>query len=162
DHVDPERVNAQTAPALPLSYGPPISAVLPSPDNATLEPCSAPPTAPAPTSFEPRWDHVEPDRVNNNPAPAPAPAPAPPSRPRPREHPRRPPAAVVTGAADQRRVAIGRQRDARALPGTRASHAGADQLRALLRPRRPRTREHPRRARRQRSAGVVVRATDQR
>ena len=37
-HVDPERVNTHVAPAPPLSNQPPISAVFPSPDSATLLP----------------------------------------------------------------------------------------------------------------------------
>ena len=53
DHVEPERVNTHAAPVSLLSCQPPISAVSPSPDRATLTPCCAPPPAPVPTSFGP-------------------------------------------------------------------------------------------------------------
>src|SRR5205807_508263 len=69
DHVDPERENTHAAPVLLLSCQPPISAVPPSPDKATLTPCSAAPTAPLPTSFDPCCDHVDPERENTHAAP---------------------------------------------------------------------------------------------
>src|SRR5207237_2412370 len=69
DHVDPERVNTHAAPAWPSSHLPPISAVFPSSDSATLAPCSAAPTAPLPTSFDPCCDQVDPERVNTHAAP---------------------------------------------------------------------------------------------
>src|SRR5437588_2271559 len=68
-HVDPERANTHPAPVLLLSCQPPISAVPPSPDKATLTPCSAAPTAPLPTSFDPCCDHVDPERENTHAAP---------------------------------------------------------------------------------------------
>src|SRR6516225_9793657 len=49
-HTPPLRVNTHTAPALPLSYGPPTMAVLPSPDSATERPCPTCPAPPPPTS----------------------------------------------------------------------------------------------------------------
>ena len=68
--VEPERVNTHAAPTRPLSPGPPINAVFPSPDSATLEPKSALPLAPDPVSLEPCWVQVEPERVKTHAAPA--------------------------------------------------------------------------------------------
>ena len=51
--VEPERVNTHAAPRPPLSAGPPISAVLPSPDSDTLAPNWPAPVSPAPVSFGP-------------------------------------------------------------------------------------------------------------
>ena len=48
-----------------------MSAVFPSDDSATLEPWLASPTAPVPTSFEPCWVQVAPERVNTHTAPTP-------------------------------------------------------------------------------------------
>ena len=66
--------NTHAAPAPLLSSEPPTSAVSPSPDSATLPPCSAGSgllTAPEPMSFEPCWVQVVPERVNTHTAPAP-------------------------------------------------------------------------------------------
>ncbi len=66
-----------------------------------------------------------------------------PGRARPHEHPRRPVTAVVADAADQGGVAIPGQ-----LAGAEAGYPAfvvGGQLRALLRPGRPRAHEHPRR-----------------
>src|SRR5436305_3574862 len=63
--------NTHAAP-MESSLGPPISAVLPSPDNATLNPWLAMgPVTPVPTSFDPCWDQVDPERVNTHAAPMP-------------------------------------------------------------------------------------------
>jgi hypothetical protein len=67
--VEPERVNTQAAPTLLLSAGPPISAVLPSEESATLEPTSAAPISPLQVSFAPCWVQVEPERVNTHAVP---------------------------------------------------------------------------------------------
>src|SRR5207249_701374 len=78
--VAPERVKIQAAPMLfaplLLSRGPPISAVLPSEDRATLPPNSPPLQQPAvlsppPVSFSPCWVQVEPERVKTQTAPTP-------------------------------------------------------------------------------------------
>ena len=65
-------MKTQTAPEPLLSAVPPLSAVLPSPDNATESPCEALPIAPLPLSFAPCCVQVEPLRVNTKAAPAPA------------------------------------------------------------------------------------------
>ena len=52
-HAEPERVNTQAAPLLPSSKGPPMSAVEPSPDSATLTPKRAWPVSPLPVSLPP-------------------------------------------------------------------------------------------------------------
>ena len=62
-------VNTQAAPSPPLSPEPPISAVLPSEESATLEPNLPSLLSPAPVSFAPCWVHVEPERVNTQAAP---------------------------------------------------------------------------------------------
>src|SRR5205807_508265 len=80
-----------------------------------------------------------------------------PRRPRAGKHPRSACIAVVLPAADQRGTPIARQGDADALLG-RAYRAAADQLRSLLRPRRPRAGKHPRSA----CIAVVLPAADQR
>src|ERR1700726_1362402 len=67
--VDPERVNTHAAPTKLLSFSPPIRAVLPSADNATLTPNRPAPTSPLPVSFEPCWVQVDPERVNTHAAP---------------------------------------------------------------------------------------------
>src|SRR6202167_6137526 len=70
-HAPPERANTQAAPAFELSPGPPISAVLPSPDRAAEAPCdTAGPEAPAPTSLTPCCVQALPERVNTQAAPA--------------------------------------------------------------------------------------------
>src|SRR5262245_35794142 len=69
-HTPPLRVNTHAAPAWLLSNGPPTMAVLPPEDSATEKPCSAPPTAPVPTSLLPCWVHAPPLRVNTHAAPA--------------------------------------------------------------------------------------------
>ena len=86
-----------------------------------------------------------------------------PGRARAREHPRRPSLEAVVVAADQSRVAVGRQRHAHAEPAPPLLVRWGDgliaggELRALLGPGRARAREHPRRPNR----AVVVRAADQ-
>src|SRR5215831_1439777 len=71
--VEPERLNSHTAPASPSSSGPPISAVFPSEDSATLRPNVArSPVTPLPVSFAPCWLQVEPERVKAHAAPLPA------------------------------------------------------------------------------------------
>ena len=77
--VVPERVNTHTAPTSPLSPGPPTSAVFPSPDSATLQPWSASPVAPVPTSFGPCWVQRPRERVNTHTAPAKLLSPKPPT-----------------------------------------------------------------------------------
>src|ERR1019366_6039625 len=71
--IAPILVNTQAAPTLPLSDGPLMMAVFPSPDNATEVPCStcrlAFRTAPLPTNFEPCWVQTPPLGVNTHAAP---------------------------------------------------------------------------------------------
>src|SRR5438874_55035 len=55
-----------------LSPEPPMSAVLPSEESATLEPSLGAPLAPTPVSFDPCWVQVEPERVNTHAAPGPS------------------------------------------------------------------------------------------
>lgn len=139
---------AQAAPVSLLSRQPPISAVLPSPESATVYPNQAALVAPVPISFPPCWVQVVPERVKTQAAPlrnslrgAPISAVLPsaeratlspnpacsgltgtgelfsllgPGRARASEDPRRPDVAAVAGAADQRGVAVGGQRHARA------------------------------------------------
>src|SRR5262249_22322798 len=70
-HVPPLRVKIHAAPTLPLSARPPTMAVLPSADNATEEPCWAPPTLLPPTSFAPCCAQLPPGtRVNTHAAPS--------------------------------------------------------------------------------------------
>src|SRR5207245_1620517 len=64
--VSPERVNTHAAPTLRSSACPPISAVLPSADSATLEPNWPKPDSPPPVSFPPCWVQVDPERVNTH------------------------------------------------------------------------------------------------
>ena len=52
-HTPPLRVHTHAAPVLLLSPGPPTTAVFPSADTATDDPCTAGPTAPVPTSLVP-------------------------------------------------------------------------------------------------------------
>ena len=59
---------------------PPIRAVLPSPDSATLEPNRARPVSPLPVSFVPCCFQVEPERVNTHAAPTSPTSSAPPIR----------------------------------------------------------------------------------
>src|SRR6202007_1291534 len=47
----------------------PTSAVFPSPDSATLQPCLLAWAAPVPTSFGPCWVQIFPERVNTHAAP---------------------------------------------------------------------------------------------
>ena len=54
-----------------LSYLPPITKVVPSPDIETF-PCSELPTAPEPTILEPCWLQIPADLVNTHAAPIPA------------------------------------------------------------------------------------------
>src|SRR5271154_3014354 len=65
----PEWVNTHTAPMRLLSGAPPISAVLPLAESATLPPNSPAPTSPLPVSFAPSWVQVVPERVNTHAAP---------------------------------------------------------------------------------------------
>src|SRR5262249_57332754 len=77
--VAPERLNTHAAPASPSSSGPPISAVFPSEDSATLVPTPATiPVIPLPVSFDPCWLQFSPERVNTHPAPFPASSSGPP------------------------------------------------------------------------------------
>src|SRR5450759_2837965 len=48
-------VQTHAAPAAPLSYSPPMMAVLPSAERDTEKPWCAPATAPEPTSLVPCW-----------------------------------------------------------------------------------------------------------
>src|ERR1700720_4776840 len=64
----PLRMKTHAAP-FASSPNPPTTAVLPSADSATEMPCSAGPTAPAPTSFLPCWVHTPPLRVKTHAAP---------------------------------------------------------------------------------------------
>ena len=57
------------APAPPLSRQPPIRAVAPSAESATLVPNSLSPDSPPPVSFPPSWVQVEPERLNTQDAP---------------------------------------------------------------------------------------------
>src|SRR5439155_1088757 len=68
-HFPSERVNTHAEPE--PSSGPPISAVLPSEETATLAPnwTALRAVAPVPVSFEPCWLHVSPERVNAHAAP---------------------------------------------------------------------------------------------
>ena len=83
--VPPSRVNTHTAPAPLLSANAPISAVLPSADNATSNPKRASPTVPVPlgppqllvqlpTSFAPCWVQTSADLVNTQAVPGWTPA----------------------------------------------------------------------------------------
>jgi hypothetical protein len=56
--------NVHTAPAPPLSSGPPITALPPSDDSATAEPNEAAPEAPLPVSFVACCTQLVPDRLN--------------------------------------------------------------------------------------------------
>src|SRR5271166_1270298 len=69
-HVAPERVNTHAAPAWVEFSSPPIRAVLPSPDSATLRPNSPLPISPSPVSLVPCWVQLEPEPVNTQAAPA--------------------------------------------------------------------------------------------
>src|SRR6202011_848889 len=79
--VEPKGVNAHAAPKLLLSPGPPICAVLPSEDSATLAPNSPGSasllTSPVPWSSA-CWDQVALNRVNTHAAPTPLLSPGPP------------------------------------------------------------------------------------
>src|ERR1035441_3374555 len=70
-HMPPTPVNAQAAPVPPLSFQPPMIAVLPSADRATEDPCCALPTAAVPTNLAPCCVHTPPTRLNTQAAPAP-------------------------------------------------------------------------------------------
>src|SRR6516165_3977745 len=74
----PLRVNTHAAPARELSPGPPTTAVSPSSDSATDQPCAAP-TAPVPTSLLPCWVQTPPLRVKTQAAPACELSPGPPT-----------------------------------------------------------------------------------
>src|SRR5436189_267713 len=63
--------NIHAAPIVLLSALPPISAVSPSPDSATLVPKELRLLAPVAVSFGPCWRHVLPERVNTHAAPRP-------------------------------------------------------------------------------------------
>ncbi len=78
------------------------------------------PLSPAPVSFGPCWLHTPPERVNTQAAPV---------------------RAVVLPAADQRRVAVGGERDEHAELAVVLFAAG--ELRPLLAPYPARAREHP-------------------
>src|SRR5580692_2658900 len=69
--VEPERVNTHAAPLSLSSFQPPISAVSPSADSATIVPNLPSPLSPPPVSFSPCWVQVEPERVNTHAAPFP-------------------------------------------------------------------------------------------
>src|SRR5207245_936854 len=66
---EPARGNTHAAPTLLLLAKPPISAVLPSEDNATLEPNWPAPVSSLAVSFCPCWVRGEPARVNTHAAP---------------------------------------------------------------------------------------------
>src|SRR5689334_12803406 len=68
-HAVPVRVKTHAAPMLRASPGPPMSAVLPSPESATDVPWADAPIAPKPVSFEPCCVHALPDFVNTQTAP---------------------------------------------------------------------------------------------
>ena len=135
-HVDPERVNTHAAPAPPLSPDPPISAVLPSAESATLLPNSPSPVSPVPVSFSPCWVQVDPERVNTHAAPTPAGLNVPPLSAGP------PISAVLPSAESATLVPEFAFPDVveHGLSGV----ARAVELSALLGPRGPRAREHPR------------------
>src|SRR6266511_727777 len=57
-----------------------MMAVLPSAERATEAPCSAPPTAPEPTSLVPCWVQTPPLLVQTHAAPAPLLSPCPPTK----------------------------------------------------------------------------------
>src|SRR3954452_14501362 len=78
--VPPERVKAHAAPTNPLSKGPPIRAVLPSADSATLMPKRPKPLSSLPVSFVACWVQTPPERVNAHAAPTPPLSPGPPIR----------------------------------------------------------------------------------
>src|SRR6478752_6943707 len=67
--LPPLRVKIHAAPAPPLSFCPPIIAVLPSAESATEIPCRAGPIAPLPTSLPPCCVHMLPERVKIQAAP---------------------------------------------------------------------------------------------
>ena len=62
-------MNTHAAPRLPLSAGPPITAVFPSPDSDTLAPNWPAPVSPAPVSFGPCSVHTPFERVKTQTAP---------------------------------------------------------------------------------------------
>ena len=146
----PVRANTQAAPVPTplgacgggLSVGPPISAVVPSDDSATLRPNAPFPVSSSAVSFGPCCVQPVLVRVNTQAAPNGWPEPA--TKPS-----RRP--------ADERRRPVRRECDAGAELATAGLVAGGE-LRALLRPRHSRADEYPSRPR---SAGVAVSA-DQR
>src|SRR6516165_9419437 len=74
----PLRVKTHVAPACELSLGPPTTAVLPSSDSATDQPCAAP-TPPVPTSLLPCWVQTPLLRVKTHAAPACELSPGPPT-----------------------------------------------------------------------------------
>ena len=67
--AEPERVNTHAAPLLPKSLYPPMRAVLPSAESATLRPNRVGLTAPPPMSLTPCWLQVVPARVYTQAAP---------------------------------------------------------------------------------------------
>src|SRR5664280_459148 len=62
--------NTQTAPLPLLSWGPPATSVLASPERATEVPCPGSPAAPVPTSLSPCCFQAPAARVNTQAAPA--------------------------------------------------------------------------------------------
>ena len=74
------RVKIHAAPTLPLSFGPPIRAVVPSSESATVVPKCPLPDSSFAVSFEPICDHVEPERMKAHAAPGPLPSARPPMR----------------------------------------------------------------------------------
>src|SRR5262249_34935050 len=76
----PERVKIQAAPLCPLSPTPPIRAVLPSAESATLPPKSPAPVSSLPVSLPACWLQTEPVRVNTQAAPFRASSSGPPIR----------------------------------------------------------------------------------
>ena len=62
-------MNTHAAPALPLSAGPPTSALFPPTDSATPWPNLAAPVAPSPVSFGPCWTQLPPEKAKTHAAP---------------------------------------------------------------------------------------------
>src|SRR5664280_237906 len=71
--------NTQTAPLPLLSWGPPATSVLASPERATEVPCPGSPAAPVPTSLSPCCFQAPAARVNTQTAPTPLLSPGPPT-----------------------------------------------------------------------------------
>ena len=64
--------NTHAAPVNPLSLGPPISAVSPSPDSVTLSPKELGALSPVAVNFGPCWVQVPAESVNVHAAPEPS------------------------------------------------------------------------------------------